>query len=264
MSEIRVKDLLQAKALGCLDAEENATFLHLMEEDNEFPWEELGQYQNLVTLMPIVLDLEIPDLEIKNKVLAELPIQTEDDQTEEEVEEETEEELEEENVTDSTETLEIIEDEEIFIEEEDIDAPELLQIDEVEIKKTKTTDGISFKEPVKPELDLNAFKTAKPELAEEQKAKSQRKAVKKKPTGKSSKNYVSKYSRDVKESKAGVNKILTIAGIVIVIILIFLLVMYLGLSSEIDENKKEIERLKQRIGITLDLDESFPSESRIT
>ena len=48
MSETRVKDLIQAKALECLDTKENATFLHLMEEDNEFPWEGFGQYQNLV------------------------------------------------------------------------------------------------------------------------------------------------------------------------------------------------------------------------
>jgi len=256
MSEIRVKDLLQAKALGCLDAKENATFLHLMEEDNEFPWEELGQYQNLVTLMPTVLDLEIPDPEVKNKVVMELKVQSEDEQTEEEVEDV--------NVIDSIETLEIIEDEEIIITEEDIDAPELSQTDEVEKKKSGTHDGISFKEPVKPEFDLNAFKTGKPKLTEKQKVKPQKKAVKKKLPAKSTKNYVSKFSKDEKESKGGVNKILSIAGIVIVIILIFLLVMYLGLSSEIDENKKEIERLKQRIGITLNLDESFPSESRIT
>ncbi|MDH3269256.1 MAG: hypothetical protein OEM46_10425, partial [Ignavibacteria bacterium] len=123
MNETRAKDLLQAKALGCLDAKEDAAFLHLMEEDNEFPWEELGQYQNLVSLMPTLLNLEIPDPEVKNKVLAELRVKTEDDHPEEPVEEE--------NVTDSTETLEIIEDEEIIIEEEDIVASDLSQVDEV-------------------------------------------------------------------------------------------------------------------------------------
>ena len=249
MNETRAKDLLQAKALGCLDAKEDAAFLHLMEEDNEFPWEELGQYQNLVSLMPTLLNLEIPDPEVKNKVLAELRVKTEDDHPEEPVEEE--------NVTDSTETLEIIEDEEIIIEEEDIVASDLSQVDEVAWKKSATNNGISFREPVKPELDVNAFKTGKPKPSEEQKDKSQTKVVKKKLPDKSSKMYVSKFSGDEKESKGGRNKILTIAGIVIVIILIILLVMYLGLSSEIDKNKNEIDRLKKRIGLTLNQDEIF-------
>jgi len=88
--------------------------------------------------------------------------------------------------------------------------------------------------------------------------------VKKELPSKPPKNYVSKFSEDEKVSKVGGNKILTIAGVVIVIILIVLLVMYLGLSSEIDENKNEIEKLKQRIGLTIIHEESFQSESWIT
>ena len=39
--------------------------------------------------------------------------------------------------------------------------------------------------------------------------------------------------------------------------------MYLGLSSEIDDNKQEIQKLKQRIGIALIHEKSSPVESKI-
>jgi hypothetical protein len=49
MSNMESKELLQAKALGCLDPEDDALITKLMKEDENFPWQELGHYQNLVT-----------------------------------------------------------------------------------------------------------------------------------------------------------------------------------------------------------------------
>jgi len=252
MSETLVKELLQAKALGCLNTKENEAFLRIMEEDNEFPWEELGQYQNLVAHMPTLLEFESPDPEVKNKIVMEFQNQSEAVQSEEEVNKE--------NIPDLTETIEVIEDEELIIEEEEIVLTDIQQKDKVDRKKSVVS-GISIKDPEKPEIDVNAFKTAKTKFIEKQKDKPQISVVKKERPSKPPKNYVSKFSEDEKVSG---NKILTIAGVVIVIILIVLLVMYLGLSSEIDENKNEIEKLKQRIGLTIIQDESFQSESWIT
>ena len=256
MSEIRVKDLLQAKALGCLDAPENEVFLELMEADNEFPWEEFGQYQNLVAHMPTLLELETPDQKVKKIILKEFQNQIKTTQSENHIDQE--------NAPDSIDTIEVIEDEDLIIEEEEFIPPNLQQKDKVNINKAVIKNGITIKEPDKPEIDINAFKTAKQKLADEQKDKPQKGAVKKGHSDKRPKNYVSKFEQDEKVTKGGRNKLLTIAGIVIVIILTFLLVMYLGLSSEIDKNKNEIERLKKRIGLTLIYEESFPLESRLT
>ena len=253
MGEALVKELLQAKALGCLNPKENETFLRIMEENIDFPWEELGQYQNLVAYMPTLLEFEVPDPEVKNKIITELQNQIEAVQPAEEIiKEET---------PDFTETIEVIEDEELIIEEEEIILPDNQQEDKVDRKKS-VVNGISIKDLEKPEIDVHAFKTAKSK--EKQKDKSQISGVKKELPGKSPKNYISKFSEDEKVSRVGGNKILTIAGVVIVIILIVLLVMYLGLSSEIDNNKNEIEKLKQRIGSTVIQKETFPSEFRIT
>jgi hypothetical protein len=255
MDEIRAKELLPAKALGCLDTEENENFLKMMEDDNEFPWQEFGQYQNLVAHMPTLLEFESPNLEVKNKVLKELQSQITVSHLEEEVEEE--------NAPDLTDSVEVMEDEDLIIEEEEIIPSDLDQEIEVDDRKTEVTNGIAIKEPEKPEFDLNALKTPKPKFKREQKEKIQVDAEKKEISRKSTKNYVSKFPRDEKVGKIGSNKLLTVAGIAIVIILVFLLIMYLGLSSEIDDNKKEIEKIKQRIGVALIHEESSPLESKI-
>ena len=90
-----------------------------------------------------------------------------------------------------------------------------------------------------------------------------KRGVKKEVRDKSTKNYVSKFPKDEKVGRIGSNKLLIVAAIVMVIILIFLLIMYLGLSSEIDENKQEIQKLKQRIGIALIQEEFSSLESKI-
>jgi Fe2+ transport system protein B len=255
MDKIRANELLPAKALGCLDAEENENFLKLMEEDNDFPWQEFGQYQNLVAHMPTLLEFETPDSEVKNNIVNEIQAQSKEVPSEEEVETEA--------APDLSDSIEVIEDEDLIIEEEEIIPSELEQEIEVDDRKTEVTSGISIKEPEKPGFDLSELKRAKSKLTKEQKEKAQKRDVKKEVRDKSTKNYVSKFPKYEKIGGIGSNKLLAVAAIVMVIILVFLLIMYLGLSSEIDENKQEIQRLKQRIGIALIQEESSPLESKI-
>jgi hypothetical protein len=258
MDEIRAKELLPAKALGCLDTEENEKFLRLMEDDSEFPWEEFGQYQNLVAQMPTLLVFEVPEPEVKNKIVNQIQVKVEEVQVEEEIVMEDEQDLTETKL-DLQDTVEVIEDEDLIIEEEEIVPPELEEEIDLEYKKPKFTSGISIKEPEKPAFDLRELQNAKSKLTKGQKLEAQKKEVR----DKSTKNYVSKFPSDEKSGKLGSNKLLAVAGIVIVIILVFLLIMYLGLSSEIDENKQEIQKLKQRIGIALIQEDSTPLESKI-
>jgi len=68
VSGLQVKDLLQAKALGCLDSEEEEIFIKCAKEDENFPWKEYGSYQKIVSRMPALLEIEIPDQEVKDKV----------------------------------------------------------------------------------------------------------------------------------------------------------------------------------------------------
>lgn len=72
IDEQKVFGMLQAKALGCLDAEENKELQSFIDEGYLFPWDDLGIYQNTVSLLPLTLQLETPDAELKDKVALKL------------------------------------------------------------------------------------------------------------------------------------------------------------------------------------------------
>jgi hypothetical protein len=69
------KDLtthLHAFALGCLDNEDFIKVLNHIRAAEEFPYQELGEYQNLASLLPSFLEIEMPDQSVKDKVARKL------------------------------------------------------------------------------------------------------------------------------------------------------------------------------------------------
>ncbi len=72
IDEQRIIGLLQAKALGCLDSEESKELQEFIDAGHLFPWEELGQFQNIASLLPLALQLETPDAELKDRVALKL------------------------------------------------------------------------------------------------------------------------------------------------------------------------------------------------
>lgn len=72
IDEQKVIGMLQAKALGCLDAEDNKELQSFIDEGHVFPWDELGRFQNVASLLPLALQLELPDTELKDRVALKL------------------------------------------------------------------------------------------------------------------------------------------------------------------------------------------------
>ena len=72
IDEQKVLGLLQAKALGCLDADADKELQDYVDDGHLFPWEDLGIYQNTASLLPLTLHLEIPDPELKDRVALKL------------------------------------------------------------------------------------------------------------------------------------------------------------------------------------------------
>jgi hypothetical protein len=68
----KVIGLLQAKALGCLDEDENTELQSFINEGFVFPWDELGTFQNTAAILPLALQLEIPEPELKDKIALKL------------------------------------------------------------------------------------------------------------------------------------------------------------------------------------------------
>ncbi|MDR3625860.1 MAG: anti-sigma factor [Ignavibacteriaceae bacterium] len=65
-------ELLFAYSLGCLDKDDLLLLEEYLQAGNEFPWQELGEYQNLVALLPSILNMETPGPELKDKVARKL------------------------------------------------------------------------------------------------------------------------------------------------------------------------------------------------
>ena len=55
-------------ALGCLDKDEFVSMVDYIEAGGDFPWQELGELQNLTALLPSFLNIETPDPAVKDQV----------------------------------------------------------------------------------------------------------------------------------------------------------------------------------------------------
>lgn len=64
--------LLHAFALGCLEREEYDLMMEYFKSNQDYPWQELGEYQNLVALLPSFLNIESPDPRVKDMVARKL------------------------------------------------------------------------------------------------------------------------------------------------------------------------------------------------
>ena len=72
MDKKKTLDLIKLEVLRCLSDKDNENLQSLKAEEIEFPWKELGDYQNLITLLPLSLELEYPSNELKNKTARKL------------------------------------------------------------------------------------------------------------------------------------------------------------------------------------------------
>ena len=65
----QVVDLIYPFVLGCLKDDEIVNAYDAFKSSEIFPWKLLGKYQNLVSLLPIILDLENPPDELKDRII---------------------------------------------------------------------------------------------------------------------------------------------------------------------------------------------------
>ena len=61
-------DHLFAYSLGCLDDEDLNILEEYLQSGGEFAWQELGEYQNLASLLPSILNIEVPPPQLKDNV----------------------------------------------------------------------------------------------------------------------------------------------------------------------------------------------------
>ena len=236
MSNIESMELLQAKALGCLDPEDDALFTKLMKEDEDFPWQELGHYQNLVAFLPTLIDIEIPEPEVKDNVARKRY------------------ELGEKIKTEKEEELDKIEEEGVIIEEEPNEKAEIPVVEKDLDDVSDANKGISFKEHgvLMQSPSNDEKKIIRKPLIKKQQGGSGTIITPTKPKKefeqKSVKSYISKFSTEAADGESSKSKSgLIVAVIFFVVTLLALIFIYFKLSSDIQENRDRINILEKQI-----------------
>ena len=228
MDRNKAIDLIKAKTLGCLTKDEDAEFKEYMESGEDFPMDVLGEYQNLTAMLPILLQLEVPDSELKDNVArklykiieelkakqqAELPPVPETETTEAEIESDIEQEVEE---ALPEETIKFSVDEGSSLSEPDL--------------STVSSENV---------LDLPV---AEQDIEEKSRREKVEDIVDEKLERKRTIEYIDKYHKEEMAALEGASKKNKLFSIILFVIsLILLAVVYFLLSSDISSNKEKIE-----------------------
>jgi len=72
MDKKKSVDLIKLEVLGSINDKDRETLQTLKNEGEDFPWKELGEYQNLIAMLPLSLELKHPATELKDKTAMKL------------------------------------------------------------------------------------------------------------------------------------------------------------------------------------------------
>ena len=65
-------DLIKLEVLGCITDKDKEALQKIKDEGGEFPWKEQGDYQNLIAMISLSLELKHPASELKDKTAMKL------------------------------------------------------------------------------------------------------------------------------------------------------------------------------------------------
>lgn len=237
--------LIKAKALGCLEQIEEIELSEFMETAEEFPWAELGEYQNLVSLLPLYLPLELPGNEVKDNLVNKLTeLRNQLFPVQEEEQELVEEELpafEEEKVPDEVE---------INMQDIDVDVEPDLSIQDNVIPDEPEEEILETKE----EISSERRPTFKRDIFDEQREKSDRRI----------RESIKKLDDEIAELEQTVKRNFMISLGVFVVLIVIVIFIYLSLSSRISDQQDKLDTLQNSIGLLIPQPQSSPENIYIS
>lgn len=68
MTDKSTQEMICAFAAGCMDQKNYAHFKEYMDSEKDLPYSDLGEMQNIMAMIPIILETEKPNPELKTKV----------------------------------------------------------------------------------------------------------------------------------------------------------------------------------------------------
>ena len=69
MDRLNILELIQLYTAGCISQPDKIILKTLMENDENFPWAELAESQNLIAILPSMLNPETPSSRVKEKIM---------------------------------------------------------------------------------------------------------------------------------------------------------------------------------------------------
>jgi len=218
-------ELIKLSTIGCISEEDQASLTSLMVEDENFPWKELGEFQNLVALLPSALVIETPSWELKDKVAKKLYELRDEIKSQKEEEKPVEETAipTEQMVEESEEGITFESNGADTIESDSLQAPPHKKIPDEPILETKS--GVEKSKPREP---LNK------ELIE-----------------KTTKEYISTYFvKEIGSTQKSIKKSFLLSLVLFIVVLLLIAFMYFKFSGDLDSKQEEIDVLKNRLGIS--------------
>ena len=218
-------ELIKLSTIGCITPEDQATLNSLMVEDENFPWKELGEFQNLVALLPSALVIETPNWELKDKVARKLY------GLRDEVKSRKEEKKPVEETQATTEQLLEVPEEGITLDDggSDIQGDDLVQTPpQKKISDEQITETKPFVTESKPKESINK------DLIE-----------------KTTKEYISNYfANEIGSIQKNIKKTFLLSLVLFIVLLLLIAFMYFKFSTDLDSKQEEIDVLKKRLGIS--------------
>jgi hypothetical protein len=218
-------ELIKLSTIGCISKEDQTGLNSSMIEDENFPWKELGEFQNLVALLPSALVIETPSWELKDKVARklynlrdEIKSQKEDKKPAEETPVATEQLIEEpeEGITFDTNDTGVKESDFVQTQEQKKTSDESIH----EIKSVPTES--KPREPIDKEL-----------------------------IEKTTKEYASKYfAKEIESTQKNIKKSFLISLVLFIVTLLLIAFIYFKFSGDLDSKQEEIDVLKKRLGVS--------------
>lgn len=230
MDKNKAIDLIKAKSLDCLTKAEDTELKEYMESGDDFPWDVLGEYQNLSAMLPLLLQVEMPESELKDNVARKLYKILEELKAKQQAE-----------ITPESETKALESEPEIISEPTDEKSlPEETVKFSLGGKNPPKEEEITT-EPVDEITDLkiteheveNKISPGKTEEIIDEKLERQK-------TIEYVKSYFKEEMNDIKDANKK-NKLFSI--ILFAVLLVLLVVVYFLLSSDISSNKEQIDKL---------------------
>ncbi len=218
-------ELIKLSTIGCISEEDQEGLNSSMMEDENFPWKELGEFQNLVALLPSALVIETPKWELKDKVARKLY----------NLRDEIKSQKEDKKLAGETPvtTEQLIEEPEEGITFDTNDAD------------VKVSDSVQT--PVHKEITDEPVFEAKPGPAESK----SREPIDKGLIEKTTKEYVSTYFvKEIESMQKNIKKSFLLSLVLFVVVLLLVVFMYIKFSGDLDSKQEEIDVLKKRLGVS--------------